>query len=156
MKARMLLAALAAVALSSCGSPDVGSDTRESLDRATSQTAEAAPVRSVRIVNPAEGAILEGPDVRVELEVEGFAILPAGDTTANSGHHHLFLDEDLTEAGRPVPTVPGRIIHMGDASAGYVFEGVEPGEHRIIAVVGDFAHVPLQPWVVDTVHFVVR
>jgi len=45
---------------------------------------------------------------------------------------------------------------MGDGSSEFVFEGVAPGEHRLIAVVGDLVHMPLQPWVVDTVTFVVR
>jgi hypothetical protein len=45
---------------------------------------------------------------------------------------------------------------MGDGSSTYSFTEVEPGEHRVIAVVADGVHVPLQPWVVDTVHVVVR
>jgi len=56
----------------------------------------------------------------------------------------------------PVPSVPGSIVHMGDASKSYVFENVEPGAHRIIAVIADGVHVPLQPWVVDTVNFTVN
>ena len=73
-----------------------------------------------------------------------------------AGHHHLFLDTDVSEPGVPVPTVPGAVIHMGDGSSEYVLEGVEPGEHRLISVVADGLHVPLQPWVVDTVTFTVR
>ncbi|MCA1791309.1 MAG: DUF4399 domain-containing protein, partial [Thioalkalivibrio sp.] len=68
----------------------------------------------------------------------------------------LYLDVDLTAASAPVPTVPGSIVHMGDASSVYTFENVAPGEHRLIAVVADGAHFPLQPWVVDTVTFTVR
>ena len=92
----------------------------------------------------------------VALDVSGVRIVQAGDTTSGTGHHHLYLDADLTPADQPVPSVPGSIIHMGDASTRYTFTGVAPGEHRIIAVVGDGVHVPLQPWVVDTVRFVVR
>jgi len=117
-------------------------------------TASEAP--TVRILAPAEGEALGSPDVRVVLEIGGMAIRPAGDMTPHSGHHHLYLDHDLTDPTEPVPTIPGQVIHMGDGSSEYVFEGVEPGEHRIIAVVGDFAHRPLQPWVVDTVFFSIR
>jgi hypothetical protein len=118
--------------------------------------AESAPARTVRILQPASASEVEGPNVTVVLEVDGMMIRPAGDTTANSGHHHLYLDADLTDPSMPVPTVPGSIIHMGDGSSEFTFEGVEPGTHRVIAVVADFAHFPLQPWVVDTVEFVVR
>ena len=44
---------------------------------------------------------------------------------------------------------------MGDASATFTFEDVEPGDYTMIAVVADGVHVPLQPWVVDTVTFTV-
>lgn len=81
---------------------------------------------------------------------------PAGEVVAGTGHHHLYLDADLTAPGAPVPSEPGRIIHMGDGSEAYMFEDVEAGEHRLIAVVADGMHIPLQPWVVDTIRFTVR
>jgi hypothetical protein len=115
-----------------------------------------APQGTVTILEPADGATVDGPDLRVVLEIGGMEIRPAGDMTPNSGHHHLYLDHDLTDPTEPIPAIPGQVIHMGDGSSEYVFEGVEPGEHRIIAVVGDYVHLPLQPWVVDTVYVTVR
>lgn len=110
----------------------------------------------VEIAEPADGDTVDGPAVTVRLVAHGFSVVPAGDTTPDSGHHHLFLDRDVTPAGEPIPAEPGHIVHMGDGSDTYTFETVAPGEHRLIAVVGDAVHVPLQPWVVDTVRFVVR
>jgi hypothetical protein len=110
---------------------------------------------TVSIVTPIEGVALSGTTVTVQLS-SSVAILPAGDMTAGSGHHHLYLDAELTAAGVPVPSVPGSIVHMGDASSTYTFEGISPGVHRLIAVVADGVHVPLQPWVVDTVTFTVN
>jgi hypothetical protein len=110
----------------------------------------------VTIVEPTDGAMTMGSSVVVRLEVSGVEIVPAGEMAGGTGHHHLYLDADLTPPDEPVPTVPGSIIHMGDASAEYTFEGVAPGEHRLIAVVADGAHFPLQPWVVDTVTFMVH
>ncbi|MDX1567560.1 MAG: hypothetical protein R3223_07155, partial [Longimicrobiales bacterium] len=46
--------------------------------------------RRVEITTPADGATVEGPQVMVELEAIGFQVVEAGDTTANSGHHHLY------------------------------------------------------------------
>ena len=80
----------------------------------------------------------------------------AGDTTPNTGHHHLFLDRNLSSPDIPIPAEPGFIVHMGDGSTSFTFENVTPGAHRLIAVVGDGLHIPLQPWVTDTVRFVVR
>ena len=86
----------------------------------------------------------------------GVRIVPAGDTTAGTGHHHLYLDQDLGQPGEVVPSIPGHVVHLGTGASEYVFIDVPSGEHRLIAVVADGLHVPLQPWVTDTVRFVVR
>ncbi len=114
------------------------------------------PIGTVSITSPAQGSEVQGPAVTVQLSVAGFELRPAGDLTEGTGHHHLYLDADVTDPREPVPTLPESVIHMGDASSSYTFENVSPGEHRIIAVVADGVHVPLQPWVVDTVTFTVR
>jgi hypothetical protein len=124
-------------------------------DVATTPAADL-PSPTVTILEPTDGAQVEGPDVLVRFEVAGVRIVPAGDTTAGSGHHHLYLDHDLTDPTQPVPTIPGAVVHVGTGATEVLLEGVAPGEHRLIAVVGDGLHVPLQPWVVDTVRFVVR
>jgi len=139
-----------------CSACAADSEPETSQTAAEPEAAEAQVVAEVSIVEPAPGAIIEGASVRVRLETSGVRIVQAGDTTSGTGHHHIFLDDDLSPADQPVPTVPGRIIHMGDGSAEYVFDDVSAGEHRLIAVVADGVHIPLQPWVVDTVTITVR
>lgn len=109
---------------------------------------------TVTIVTPMNGALITGTEISVNLS-STVPIVPAGDLTEGTGHHHLYLNAELTPADQPVPTVPGSIVHMGDASSTFVFSDVEPGEYTLIAVVADGVHVPLQPWVVDTVTFTV-
>lgn len=145
---------VAGLLFAACGGDDADSPTPEPAPAEASSEPEM--LASVEIVEPADGATLDGPSVTVRLAASGVRIVEAGDTTTGTGHHHLYLDDDLTPADQPVPTVPGRIIHMGDGSAEYVFEDVAAGEHRLIAVVADGVHVPLRPWVVDTVTFTVR
>ena len=111
------------------------------------------PIGAVSILEPETSADLMASFVTVRLSVAGFPIVPAGDMTPGTGHHHLFLDADVTDPGEPIPTVPGSIVHMGNGASEYTFENVSRGQHRLIAVVADGAHVPLQPWVVDTVVF---
>ncbi len=153
------LSALLLVPLTLLGCADAASDEEAGPAADAPMPAEAsapAPARSVTIVSPAQGDTVPAGAVEVTLSAAGLTILPAGDTTANSGHHHLFLDADVSPAGQPIPAVENSIVHMGDASSSFVFENVAPGEHRLIAVVGDWQHVPLEPMVVDTVTFVVR
>ena len=143
---RALITLAVPFALVACGG---GSD----ADTADTPMEEPAAA-SVTIVTPMNGAQIAGTQINVNLSTT-VPIVPAGDLTEGTGHHHLYLNAELTPADQPVPTVPGSIVHMGDASATYTFEDVEPGEYTLIAVVADGVHVPLQPWVVDTVSFTV-
>lgn len=150
---RFFCPAAALLFLTACGG-DAGSG--EPAVEAAAEPAVAMPQREVTITSPAEGQVVEGPSVGVLMGAHGFVVVPAGDTTHNSGHLHLFLDRDLSPVGIPIPKEEGHIIHLGTGDIAYTFESVPPGEHRLIAVVGDALHVPLQPWVVDTVRFTVR
>ena len=111
---------------------------------------------SVRIVEPAEGAMLEGGSVLVMLEVSGLTIMPAGTMDPGTGHHHLVVDGVLPVGGLPIPTIQGVHVHLGQAQTEYELTGLDAGEHMVIAVVGDGSHIPLDPWVVDTIRFVIE
>ena len=145
-RVRRLATAAVVLALVACA------DAPESGDGGA--PAEAAA--SVRISQPADGASVAGGSVLVTLEVSGLIIAPAGTMDAGTGHHHLVVDAELPAAGVPIPATAGVHIHMGQAQTEYELTGLEAGEHTVIAVVGDGAHIPLSPWVVDTVRFVVE
>ena len=137
-----------------------GGDTPEPPAQPDAAPAAAQPTEpmtaTVTILDPVEGAEVQGPSVMVHLAASGVEIVPAGTLEPGTGHHHLYLDTDLADPGMAVPTIPGAVIHLGTGVSEYTFENVAPGPHRLIAVVADGVHVPLAPWVVDTVNFVVR
>ncbi len=148
--AAMSTAIACALMLAACGGePDVSE-----ADTAEAPPAPAAP--AVTITQPANDAVVEGSSVVVMLEVSDLLIAPAGTMDDGTGHHHLLVDTDLPEAGTPIPSTPGVHIHMGKAQTELELTDLAPGEHIVIAVVGDGAHVPLAPWVADTVRFVVQ
>ena len=149
MKNALALSFVCALGLAACGAP-----ADEPAPEETPPAPAVAPM-TVTILEPAEGAVVTGPVVTVRLGAT-VPILPAGDLTPNTGHHHLYLDAEQTAAMVPVPSVPGSIVHMGNAASEFRFDSVQPGTHRLIAVVADGVHVPLQPWVVDTITFTVR
>jgi hypothetical protein len=136
-----------------CGGP-------EAEPAPEAETAPAAPTgpapRRVEILSPLEGDTVPGPDVTVRLAAHEFLVVPAGDTTANSGHHHVFLDRDLSPTGAPIPAEAGFIVHLGNGAGEVVIPGVAAGPHRLITMVGNAGHVPVEPLLVDTVSFVVR
>ena len=110
---------------------------------------------SVRITSPAEGEVVaEGASVLITLEVSGVTLAPAGTMEPGTGHHHLVVDGIHPVGGLPIPALPGR-VHLGQAQTEYELTGLDAGEHTVIAVLGDGEHVPFDPWVVDTVRFVV-
>lgn len=121
-------------------------------------TAEGSSLaqRSITITAPMEGETVSGPDVTVRLAADNMEIVPAGDMTHNSGHHHIIVNADLPAKDAPIPAVEGVYIHLGMGQTEHTLTGLEPGEYRIIALVGDHTHMPLDPPVVDTVRFVVR
>ena len=112
------------------------------------------PSITVRIVSPQAGSEV-GRDVRVVLETDGIEIVPISPPVPGTGHHHLYLDSDVTSLSDVIPAGDPMIVHKGDGSTGHTFEGLEPGPHRIIALVANPAHIPLDPPVTDTVNFTV-
>lgn len=147
---KLLISVLAlSTVLAACGGDSGNDETMQEPPVVTS------PSHTVTILEPEDGSTVEGPRVTVRLATT-VPLAQAGDMTPGTGHHHIFLDGDLTPEGQPIPTVPGTVVHLGDASSEFTFDAVSPGRHRIIAVMADFAHVPLDPPVVDTVFFTVE
>lgn len=117
--------------------------------------AEPAGAR-VEIVEPAEGATVPGADVRVVLATEGAQVEAADNRqTPGRGHHHLFIDEEVSSPTEPVPPTSETIIHMGNGAEEFVIPTLAPGPHRVIAVFAYGDHVPNTEVAQDTVNFTV-
>ena len=61
-----------------------------------------ASAQSVSFVEPADGATVTSP-FKVKFAVNGMEIKPAGDMTANTGHHHLLINAVPVKSGEVVP-----------------------------------------------------
>ena len=109
----------------------------------------------VKIASPANGATVSGP-VKVVLQATGVEIVPATDERPGTGHHHLFVDHDLTPVDDTIPRGVTGILHLGRGQTEFVLDSLAPGPHRVIAVVANWKHIPLKPLVVDTVRFTVK
>jgi uncharacterized protein DUF4399 len=117
-------------------------------------SAQAAHAK-VKIVAPANGATVSAP-VKVVLQATGVEIVPATVERPGTGHHHLFVDHDLTPVDDTIPRGVTGILHLGRGQTEFVLDSLKPGPHRVIAVVADWKHIPLKPLVVDTVRFTVK
>ena len=110
---------------------------------------------AVQITGPADGDTISGSAVHITLGASGIEIAPAADARPETAHHHLYLDVDFPLAETAIPMGQGGVVHLGQAQTDYHWDGVAPGPHRIIAVLADPGHIPLRPWVTDTVNIVV-
>ncbi|MDE2784225.1 MAG: DUF4399 domain-containing protein [Gemmatimonadota bacterium] len=129
-----------------------GGDTQEA-DAGMAEEA-AVPAR-VTITQPADGAVVDAGPVLFVMETEGLEIVEAGNMNPGTGHHHLVVNGDIDWA-LPVPNDPGVHYHMGLAQTEFTIEDLTPGEHRVISVVADGVHIPLDPPVADTITITVR
>ena len=110
----------------------------------------------VQIVEPKNGATVEGPNVKVVLEATDIVIAPASEQKAGTAHHHLFLDRDPSPPADTIPQGVTGIIHLGRAQTEFLFEGLSKGEHRVVAVLADPWHVPVKDAGTATVRFTVK
>lgn len=65
-------------------------------------SAAASAQQSVSFVEPKDGATVTSP-FKVKFAVSGMEVKPAGDMTANTGHHHLLINAMSVKSGEVVP-----------------------------------------------------
>jgi len=142
MRTRTLLAALLLLA----------SSLAFGQDASTART-RAPKGASVSILSPKNGATV-GQDVTVRFGAKGIAIKPAGDTTPDSGHHHLLIDQnELPPLDAPIPN-DATHKHYGKAQTEDTIH-LEPGTHTLQLDLGDAAHRQFDPPIVSkkiTIH----
>jgi hypothetical protein len=117
--------------------------------------AQAIGKVTVKITSPKNGATVTGP-VTVTLQATGVQIVPATVERPGTGHHHLFVDHDLRWINDTIPEGSPGIIHLDRGQTECILDSLKPGPHRIIAVLADWRHIPLNPLVTDTVKFTVK
>lgn len=148
----LLLSCCLAAAGSACGGREPAGGEGSTAPAASVQTPAPAPVAlprtpsppdaSVAILSPRQGDIVSSP-VRVVFGIEGMTVAPAGDSTPNSGHHHLLIDAPVPDLGLPIPT-DDRHRHYGQGQTEAEIE-LAPGEHTLQLILADANHVPHDP-----------
>jgi hypothetical protein len=72
-----------------------------------------AETQGVEFVNLKDGDVVSSP-FKVKFAVTGMSLAPAGDSTVNTGHHHLLINAEGIPSGQIVPA-DERHIHFGKA-----------------------------------------
>lgn len=94
-------------------------------------------------ISPHDGDVVSSP-VTIRFGLAGMGIAPAGIDRTNTGHHHLLIDaEKLPDLSLPIPADEHH-RHFGGGQTQITLE-LEPGEHSLQLLLGDWMHVPHQP-----------
>jgi hypothetical protein len=140
----------AAVLTAACALPaqaDTWKDLKGMAKQQASQKAEqelglpqAAPAgSSVYFIEPKDGATVKGP-VKVVFGLAGMGVAPAGVNQANTGHHHLLIDEPAIVMSQPLPATE-QVKHFGAGQTETLID-LKPGKHTLQLLLGDWKHQP--------------
>jgi len=103
----------------------------------------AAGEAEVYFISPQNGDTITGP-VTVRFGLTGMGVAPAGTDRAGTGHHHLLVDvAELPDVELPIPA-DEQHIHFGGGQTETVLK-LEPGEHSLQLLLGDWLHTPHDP-----------
>lgn len=94
------------------------------------------------IVAPEHGEIVTSP-VKVVFGLSGMGVAPAGVQKENTGHHHLLIDTSEPNLTNPIPADENH-KHFGGGQTETTIE-LNPGEHTLQLLLGDFTHTPHSP-----------
>ena len=76
--------------------------------------------------------------------LRNMGVTHAGDTTPNSGHHHLLIDVDEPlDPDAPIPQDKTH-LHFGGGQTEARID-LPPGKHTLQLVLGDANHIPFDP-----------
>ena len=94
----------------------------------------------VFIISPKNGEEVSSP-VEVIFGLKGMGIAPAGVNFPNSGHHHLLINlNELPDLKSGIPADANH-LHFGTGQTQALIE-LDPGEHTLQLLLGDWMHVP--------------
>ena len=111
------------------------------------QGTPAPPDALLYFVWPHDGATIKGA-FWCRFGLRNMGVTHAGDSFANSGHHHLLIDvNEPLDPKEPIPQDKAH-LHFG---AGQTEARIElpPGKHTLQLVLGDAKHYPFSPPVVS-------
>ncbi len=116
-------------------------------------SANAAFAQSVEFVEPKNGATLTSP-FKVIFAVKGMTVQPAGDMTANTGHHHLLINAENIPNGVVIP-MDETHKHFGKGQT-ETEVSLPPGKYKLTMQFANGAHQSYGPQLSKSIDVVVK
>lgn len=111
------------------------------VSTALAQTPAPAGAK-VYFIAPQNGAEISGP-VTVKFGLSGLGVAPAGVEKANTGHHHVLIDQKLADYKSPIPA-DDKHKHFGGGQTETTLT-LPAGKHTLQLILGDHNHIPHAP-----------
>lgn len=102
----------------------------------------------VYFIEPRDGAEVAGP-LTVKMGLVGMGVAPAGVDKKDTGHHHIFIDDSLSDLKNGI-VVDDKHRHFGNGQTETVLT-LPPGKHTLQIVLADHNHIPHNPPVASEV-----
>jgi hypothetical protein len=110
---------------------------RAMLGMALCGIAFGAAAQSVSFIEPMDGATDSSP-FKVKFAVTGMDVKPAGDMSANTGHHHLLINGDSMKSGESIPFDETH-MHFGKGQTETEVK-LPPGKYKLTMQFANGAH----------------
>ena len=99
--------------------------------------ASLAHAQSVDFIEPQDGATVSSP-FKVRFGLDGMKVVPAGDMSEGTGHHHLLINTDDVPEGAVIP-MDDRHRHFGKGQTEAEIT-LQPGRYKLTMQFADGAH----------------
>jgi len=96
------------------------------------------------IISPADGETVASEFI-VKFGLQGMGVAPAGVKKENTGHHHLIIDGEIPEMGKPMGS---DVMHFGGGQTEKLIK-LEKGKHTLQIILGNHFHIPHNPAIVS-------
>ena len=116
-------------------------------------TSALAQSNSVDFAEPKNGATSTSP-FKVKMLVTGMKINPAGDMTANTGHHHLIVNGGPIKEGESIPFNDTH-LHFGKGQTETDLS-LPSGKYRLTLQFANGAHQSYGPSMSKTIEIIVK
>ena len=95
------------------------------------------PAQAAMLLEPADGASVSSP-FKVRFGIKGMSVAEAGEILANSGHHHLLINQAPIAKGESVP-FSDQHLHFGKGQTEAEVK-LAPGTYKLTAQFANGAH----------------
>ncbi len=111
------------------------------------------PAQAVMLLEPANGATVSSP-FKVRFGIKGMTVAEAGEILANSGHHHLLINQPPVAKGESVP-FSDQHLHFGKGQTETEVK-LAPGIYKLTAQFANGAHQSYGAGMSNTITVTVR